>query len=130
MLRATLLRGVFEVQACICSLEYEDVVGDGLYDPWGTFPELHPFERSHVFPSLADLKAIEYHEGDSREVGHQHVLALHCHQCVSRLLTSWLVPLHPIGFNLLHFCIHEYILSVAPVESTEQVCCAGNCSRS
>ncbi|BDA49200.1 probable serine/threonine-protein kinase SIS8 [Coccomyxa sp. Obi] len=49
-------------------LEYEDVVCDGLYDPWGTFPELHPFERSNVFPSLADLKAIEIHEGDSREV--------------------------------------------------------------
>ncbi|CAL8464074.1 g3609 [Coccomyxa elongata] len=49
-------------------LEYEDVVCDGLYDPWGSFPELHPFERSHVFPSLADLKAIEFHEGDSREV--------------------------------------------------------------
>lgn len=63
------LEGMSEIYLCMCSLEYEDVVCDGLYDPWGSFPELHPFERSHVFPSLADLKAIEFHEGDIREVG-------------------------------------------------------------
>ncbi|KAK9918746.1 hypothetical protein WJX75_006516 [Coccomyxa subellipsoidea] len=50
------------------SLEYEDVVCDGLYDPWGDFPELQPNECSRVFPSLADLRAVQSRENDTREV--------------------------------------------------------------
>lgn len=53
---------------CACSLEYEDVVCDGLYDPWGDFPELQPNECSRVFPSLADLRAVQSRENDTREV--------------------------------------------------------------
>ncbi len=41
---------------------------DGLYDPWGAFPELQPNECSSVFPNLADLRAVVPRDGDTREV--------------------------------------------------------------
>ena len=63
--------------ATCCSLNYDDVVCDGLYDLWGSFPELQtPNEApaggahgpSHHFPSLQALRNITFWEGDAREV--------------------------------------------------------------
>ena len=69
-----------------CSLNYDDVVCDGLYDLWGSFPELQapdqaggPHGPAHHFPSLHALRNIAFWEGDAREVGTTH-RQQQCHQ--------------------------------------------------
>ena len=55
-----------------CSLNYEDVVCDGLYDLWGSFPELQAAAPGQLpagcFPSLDALSHIPFWQGDVREV--------------------------------------------------------------
>ena len=57
----------------LCSLNYEDVVCDGLYDLWGSFPELQAggpggAAPAGCFPSLGTLARIPFWHGDVREV--------------------------------------------------------------
>lgn len=64
-------RAVSTLLLFVRSLNYDDVVCDGLYDPWGSFPELQqegPSRGFSVFPSLADLMTIQPLDGDRREV--------------------------------------------------------------
>ena len=58
------------------SLNYEDCVCDGLYDLWGSFPELRcpaapGAPPAGCFPSLGALARIPFWPGDVREVCRQ-----------------------------------------------------------
>ena len=56
------------VGAALRSLNYEDCVCDGLYDLWGSFPELRAAGPAGCFPALTALARIPFWPGDVREV--------------------------------------------------------------
>ena len=62
-----------------CSLNYDDPDSDGLYDLWGSFPELqapngaHGGPGEHHFPSLQALRSVPLWQGDVREVRAAHM---------------------------------------------------------
>jgi hypothetical protein len=61
-----------EHQLSLCvwapSLDYADLVVDGLYDIWGEFPEFRSAEGESSFPTLTDLKTLKPGPEDTREV--------------------------------------------------------------
>lgn len=63
------------IVSAVCSLDYSDIVCDGVYDPRGAYPELQSPSARSIFPGLNELKTIPFWQGDLREVRQQ--LRLH-----------------------------------------------------
>ena len=87
---------------CVCSLDYHDILCDGVYDPRGAFPELQSPSTRNIFPGLNDLKSIPFWEGDLREVCIAFVLEL-------LILLGWLALSHKstdCSFILVKFQWH------------------------
>lgn len=51
-----------------CSLEYDDLIVDGVYDIWGEFREFRSPEGQPTFPTLMELAALKPGPDDMREV--------------------------------------------------------------
>ena len=72
---------------------------DGVYDPWGEFPELqamHNATHARIFPTLSELRELPYVPGDHREV----------------VLLSILINLQQATLNQLSYVI--YFSSTVP----------------
>lgn len=50
----------------ICSLDYDDPIRDGFFDPWGDWPEV--LDQPTEFPTLANLRRVQALDEDPREV--------------------------------------------------------------
>lgn len=49
-----------------CSLDYDDPIRDGFWDPWGDWPEV--VDQPSEFPTLAVLRRVHALDDDPREV--------------------------------------------------------------
>ena len=98
--RVQMLHQSLQQMLCLRSLDYHDIVCDGVYDPRGAFSELQSPSARSIFPGLNDLRSIPFWQGDSREV-HTNSLTSRMQALVLprhvRSLSEWApVPQHTL----------------------------------